>query len=772
MNPVDEDDQGRVKVFVRIRPPTDKESSSHEPTSVVVTNNGSAISVNDGKKDSMFMYDRVFPSESTNKQIFDEVAKPIVHAALNGFNGTLMAYGQTGTGKTHTLTSSDGMTPRLINHLFARIRADSVHAYKIRCAYMQLYNEKIYDLLPAESTKGSKSPVQSPVGDDDLQIRESTEKGIFVEGLTEYIVHSPQEVFELIKQGRSKLVIAETKMNRTSSRSHAICYLTVERSTRKDGTSGDDYVKQATPEELAANQKGEQIDLFSTNTASEVDDKNEEFIIEDDETGKPTRHVNDVSEIISTSQDIMLRGRITICDLAGSERVKKTFASGALLTESQQINLSLLELGNCISALASNKSHIPFRNSTLTRLLQESLGGNCKTRLIVCVAPCRKDISETKGTLSFGYRAMRVSNNARVNVEVDYKALVDSLAEQMRVQEIAWREREHELLARIDQMSKNVGGSSAQMSNLRQAWQDSLALLQAAAVIAAVVSSRDPSRMSLLSSQLDPLWNQIVAHDSISRKVFSRTYKVLETTAHHFAKNSKFPPVDETAKSVVSAIGQHCLLAIKTLSAELRECCAWCTENLRNIDASVNGSSELLISVTVLEKSAASVSDTMPESPIQASMEISSPFPTLSSFSSHGAFVDYAYHAVSVTTNLYSAVQQIQLCVSTASGQGVSVAPSALQDQFEQLSADFKDLQTRHDAILTQQKSEPSTKINNSQGGTQTDHVVASDTTQTDLTMGQAGDLEILSRENAMLEARGDKMAASCRVGGKDCTIM
>jgi hypothetical protein len=130
----------------------------------------------------------------------------------------------------------------------------------------------------------------------------------------------------------------------------------------------------------------------------------------------------DVTDFLNTSHaDIVLRGRITLCDLAGSERMKKSLVSGAQLMESQQINLSLLELGNVISALSSRRPHVPFRNSTLTRLLQESLGGNCKTQLVICVSPCRKDISETKGSLAFGSRAMRVSNNARVNVEIDYK---------------------------------------------------------------------------------------------------------------------------------------------------------------------------------------------------------------------------------------------------------------------------------------------------------------------------------------------------------------
>lgn len=391
----------------------------------------------DNKREYDLNFDHVFDEKSKNKDIFLSIGKPVADAAMNGFNGTLMAYGQTGTGKTYTLTSSDGLTPRLINYVFRKTHLDQKHDYKITCSYIQIYNEKIYDLLANENKTGKNSGTEV-----ELNLRESPEKGVYIEDLTEYVVQSPKEVFELVKLGRSRLIFAETKMNRASSRSHAICFLTIEKTFKKiDKQEGT--VTSEVP--TVSDEKAEGTSAASQDLYGDVED--------DDYGDLDQANNSETSDVLHSGNDILVRGRLTICDLAGSERIKKTHATGDRLSEAQQINLSLLELGNVIHALTDSKrQHVPFRNSTLTRLLQESLGGNCKTSLIVCVSPSTRDISETKGTLAFGYRAMRVKNCARVNVEVDYKALADALAQQIGVRDAEWRKREQELLDEIQNL--------------------------------------------------------------------------------------------------------------------------------------------------------------------------------------------------------------------------------------------------------------------------------------------------------------------------------
>lgn len=232
-------------------------------------------------------------------------------------------------------------------------------------------------------------------------------------------------------------------MNRASSRSHAICFLTVERTVKTSENSGEvesnaQFSPVAISSELSpiftsAGEDG--FENYSPDDA-ELSDENEAEIKEEE-----------LSSLLERSgNDLLLRGRLSICDLAGSERVKKTQATGDRFIEAQQINLSLLELGNVIQALTDpSRHHVPFRNSTLTRLLQESLGGNCKTSLIVCVSPSKQDLSETKGSLAFGFRAMRVLNKARVNVEIDYKTLSDALTSQLTAREEECRRKDAEM---------------------------------------------------------------------------------------------------------------------------------------------------------------------------------------------------------------------------------------------------------------------------------------------------------------------------------------
>ncbi|KNE58385.1 hypothetical protein AMAG_03964 [Allomyces macrogynus ATCC 38327] len=349
--------------------------------------------------------------------------------------------------------------------------------YKVRLSYMHNYQERIYDLLATDMPDDLQDA-------PDLALREHPELGIFVEGLTEHAVRSINDVNAMLQLGQSRLVFAETKMNRHSSRSLAICFLTVERAPNRAfglaasmsrtsfnllsasssvaGASAG-LQRSATPTSptspvpattLSGSSSLRPPSALGSNLAPPTASAPSSFFAprpsifytpgEDDlELDDDDEHAHAAAEDMFAGQDpdVVVRGRLTLCDLAGSERVKKTLATGQQLNEAKDINLSLLELGNVIQALAEAKEHNPFHNATLTQLLQESLGGNCLTSLIVrfrgylrigfasmysfcssspddqvCVSPTRKDLSETKGTLLFGFRAMRIKTHARVNV--------------------------------------------------------------------------------------------------------------------------------------------------------------------------------------------------------------------------------------------------------------------------------------------------------------------------------------------------------------------
>ncbi|XP_047128724.1 centromere-associated protein E isoform X3 [Hydra vulgaris] len=415
-------DPGRVQVFVRIRPINENEDIGKHPIAVSIEDEEcTQLKCFDGKNDRCYQFDGVLSESSDNRETFKQVAEPLVYSALSGFNGILMCYGQTGTGKTHSLMSNDGMTVRIVYKCFKVINFDKKHKYTVMCSYLQIYQDKIFDLLNETRTI-------------ELSLREHPKTGVYIENLTEYVVHSPKEVLNLLKVGKQRLVFAETKMNRASSRSHAICQLKI---LKERVISANNSPNEVSSPSLVKTPDTDDIDddLYENDPLGGSMNSSYQSLIEDDDD------FDDIANQVTDLEDgvTSIRGKMYICDLAGSERIKKTQAAGERLQEAQHINSSLLELGNVIQALAEgNKTHVPFRNSTLTRLLQEGLSGNCKTRLVVCIAPTVKDLHETKCSLNFGSRAMKVQVMAHVNYEVDYKRLAEALAAKLENLEHSW----------------------------------------------------------------------------------------------------------------------------------------------------------------------------------------------------------------------------------------------------------------------------------------------------------------------------------------------
>lgn len=298
---------------------------------------------------------------SRQEDVFDFSIKSTVDDILNGYNGTVFAYGQTGAGKSYTMMGTDiddmegrGVIPRIVEQIFASILASpGTIEYTVRVSYMEIYMEKIRDLLAPQN--------------DNLPVHEEKNRGVYVKGLLEIYVSSVAEVYEVMRRGGSSRAVSATNMNAESSRSHSIFVITITQKNVETGSAKS--------------------------------------------------------------------GQLFLVDLAGSEKVGKTGATGQTLEEAKKINKSLSALGMVINNLTDGKSqHIPYRDSKLTRILQESLGGNSRTTLIINCSPSSYNDSETLSTLKFGMRAKAIKNKAKVNAEIspaELKALLKKARSQV-----------------------------------------------------------------------------------------------------------------------------------------------------------------------------------------------------------------------------------------------------------------------------------------------------------------------------------------------------
>ncbi|KAI0391171.1 kinesin-domain-containing protein [Xylariaceae sp. FL0594] len=343
-----------IKVVARFRPQNRVElESGGEP--IVSFDGPDTCRINSNEASGAFTFDRVFDMKVKQHEIFDYSIKPTVDDILNGYNGTVFAYGQTGAGKSYTMMGTSiedeegrGITPRIVEQIFTSILSSPpTIEYTVRVSYMEIYMERIRDLLAPQN--------------DNLPVHEEKNRGVYVKGLLEIYVSSVEEVFEVMKRGGNARAVAATNMNQESSRSHSIFVITV---TQKNLETGS-----------------------------------------------------------------MKSGQLFLVDLAGSEKVGKTGASGQTLEEAKKINKSLSALGMVINALTDGKSsHVPYRDSKLTRILQESLGGNSRTTLIINCSPSSYNDAETLSTLRFGMRAKSIKNKAKVNAELSPAELKAMLA--------------------------------------------------------------------------------------------------------------------------------------------------------------------------------------------------------------------------------------------------------------------------------------------------------------------------------------------------------
>ncbi|GFP98341.1 probable 125 kDa kinesin-related protein [Phtheirospermum japonicum] len=433
-NRQDKDKEVNIQVLLRCRPLADDEQRLNVPR--VITCNDSkrevTVSQNVASKqvDRVFTFDKVFGPKAQQRSIYDQSISPIVKEVLDGFNCTVFAYGQTGTGKTYTMEGGmrknkggelpvdAGIIPRAVRQIFDTLEAQNAD-YSMKVTFSELYNEEITDLLAPEeqlkSTEENKS--KKPIS-----LMEDGKGCVIVRGLEEEAVYSANEIYSLLERGASRRRTADTLLNKRSSRSHSIFTITVH---IKEGTIGDD--------------------------------------------------------------ELIKCGKLNLVDLAGSENIYRSGARESRAREAGEINKSLLTLGRVINALVEHSVHVPYRDSKLTRLLRDSLGGKTKTCIIATISPSAHCLDETLSTLDYAHRAKSIKNKPEANQKVSKAVLLKDIyveIERMKQDIRAAREKNgvyipHERFTqeeaekkvkneRIEQLESDLNVSEKQLDKYRE----------------------------------------------------------------------------------------------------------------------------------------------------------------------------------------------------------------------------------------------------------------------------------------------------------------
>ncbi|KAK6437411.1 Kinesin-related motor protein [Oleoguttula sp. CCFEE 5521] len=379
-------EETNINVVVRCRGRNDREV--RENSGVVVSTDGikgKKVDLSMGPtalSNKTYQFDKVFSPAADQGMIFDEVVTPILDEVLAGFNCTIFAYGQTGTGKTYTMSGditdilpipeAAGIVPRVLQTLFAKLGEDENDKSEnsVKCSFIELYNEELRDLLSADDTTKLK------IFDEANKTGRST---TMVQGMEEAHIKTASKGIQLLREGSHKRQVAATKCNDLSSRSHTVFTVTV-------------YMKRTS----------------------------------------------------ETGEDFVSAGKLNLVDLAGSENIQRSGAENKRAAEAGLINKSLLTLGRVINALVDKSSHIPYRESKLTRLLQDSLGGQTKTCIIATLSPAKSNLEETISTLDYAFRAKNIRNKPQINQTVSKKTLLKEFTaeiEKLKSELIATRQR-------------------------------------------------------------------------------------------------------------------------------------------------------------------------------------------------------------------------------------------------------------------------------------------------------------------------------------------
>ncbi|XP_065071676.1 kinesin-like protein KIF11 [Rhopilema esculentum] len=372
------DKNQNIQVAVRCRPRNQSEVKASSPSVVDCFPDQREIHVKqdlsylDRGNKKTFVFDKVFGPDSKQIDVYNHVVSPAIEEVLMGYNCTIFAYGQTGTGKTFTMegerTPGDkyswqddplaGIIPRAMHHLFEKLpQQEDCAEFSARVSFLEIYNEELFDLLGTSSLDSQRLRI----------FEDSSKKGsVVIHGIEEVIVHDRSEVYEILQRGAQKRQTAATLLNAHSSRSHTLFSVTIH--MKENNINGEEFLKT---------------------------------------------------------------GKLNLVDLAGSENIGRSGAVDKRAREAGTINQSLLTLGRVITALVERAPHVPYRESKLTRVLQDSLGGRTKTSIIATVSPAAVNLEETLSTLDYAYRAKNILNKPEINQKLTKKALIKEYTEEI-----------------------------------------------------------------------------------------------------------------------------------------------------------------------------------------------------------------------------------------------------------------------------------------------------------------------------------------------------
>jgi len=362
--------ESQIRVVIRTRPTqvfASKNisiSSIDNKINITIPRNENKGIINNQKENWSFQFDKILHNVA-QEEVFEYVKTVISNATL-GFNGTVFAYGPTGSGKTFTMSGSStnfnyrGIIPRAITRLFQELGGKVDYESKVSISYLEIYNEIIFDLL---------SPIPANEQKGEINFQEDSKGNVVVKGLTKHSVANEEEAFNLLFEGESNRTVSEHQLNKGSTRSHCIFTISVEMKSKVE------------------------------------------------------------------SSEKVLTSKLNFVDLAGSERVKETGSSGLALKEAAYINKSLTFLEQVVVALTDKtkrKEYVPYRQSKLTHILKDAIGGNCRTIMIATIWPEEQFIMDTLSTLNFAKRMKNVVNDLSINIKLDKNAYVKKLSKEIK----------------------------------------------------------------------------------------------------------------------------------------------------------------------------------------------------------------------------------------------------------------------------------------------------------------------------------------------------
>lgn len=421
---------------------------------------------------------------------------------LGGFNCTIFAYGQTGTGKTYTmsgdmdntlglLSDNAGIIPRVLQSLFNKLDMEETESF-VKCSFIELYNEELKDLNAADDN------VKLKIYDDMSRKNHAT---TVVQGMEETHIKNAEEGIKLLQKGSLKRQVASTKCNDLSSRSHTV--FTITACIKRTGEDGEDWVSA---------------------------------------------------------------GKLNLVDLAGSENIQRSGAENKRAAEAGLINKSLLTLGRVINALVDRGAHIPYRESKLTRLLQDSLGGRTKTCIIATVSPAKSNLEETISTLDYAFRAKNIRNKPQLNQLISKKTLFREFTheiERLKSELIATRQRNGVYLTNDSYEEMTMESESRRIQNEEQA-----AKLE-------TMESNLKNKVHELFSLTSNFMGLRSEHDSIkvqfdeTKGVLDQTEFVLEATRKSLAEEVHVRKAHQRTEEQMHAIGGELISTVQQTVKDL-----------------------------------------------------------------------------------------------------------------------------------------------------------------------------------------------------------